>query len=230
MYELEDTHWWFLAKRMFIETVLPKKERKYRILDMGCGTGGVSRFLQEWGHVDCVEGFQYALPFLRKRKLKVIQADLMSYSFKSKAYDIVCLFDVLYHRNIKDDAFLIQKAFRALAPGGILCITDCAIPFLYSYHDKQMHARKRYYLPELTGILKVQGFIVSTQTYIFFFVFPIFFVSRLINKIIPFSTVGHISPLINSLFIQVCKFEAMMLQYIPFPIGSSVLIKAIKPL
>ncbi len=229
LYELENTHWWFLAKRIFIETILPQKERKYQILDMGSGTGGLSKFLQAWGHVDCVESSKYAFPFLRKRKLRAIDEDIMRYTCKRNAYDIVCLFDVLYHKDITDDAAIIQKVFTGLVPGGVFCITDCAIPFLYSSHDKRMHARKRYYLSELVKLLEKQGFIVAKRTYIFFFVFPIFFVSRLLNKIIPFSTVGHISPLINSLLIQMCTLEAAMLKYVQFPIGSSVLIKAIKP-
>lgn len=229
LYALEDTHWWFLAKRAFIKTILPKKEKMYRILDMGCGTGGLSAFLENWGSVDRVEGSQYALPFLQKRKLSYIHKDLMTYSGKKNAYDIVCLFDVLYHRNITDDAQIIRKGFSALVPGGVFCITDCAIPFLYSHHDKRMHARKRYYLSELTQLLEKQGFIVVAHTYIYFFVFPIFFVSRLINKIIPLPPVHQIFQPVNVLLTLVCQFEAFLLRFIRFPVGSSVLIKAIKP-
>jgi len=47
--QMEDTHWWFLARRQILSAVLeacvPPGEGK-SLIDIGCGTGGNSAALQ----------------------------------------------------------------------------------------------------------------------------------------------------------------------------------------
>ena len=71
MYALEDTHFWFVGKRLFIQKALknlPKKQN--RILDVGIGTGGTTSFLLRYGTVIGLEEQSQAI----QRKLTLFTA------------------------------------------------------------------------------------------------------------------------------------------------------------
>lgn len=229
MYQLEDTHWWFLAKRLFITSLLPKTSNRMSILDLGAGTGGMTSFLQTYGNVTAIENSPDALPFLTKRKLNTIELNIQHLNkLPAKSYDMICLFDVLYHKKISSDTNVLSDIYTLLAPGGKLLITDSAIPWLFSKHDVVMHARQRYTLRELSQKIESCGFVIQRKTYLYFFTFPVFLLIRLLNKWIQLSNVAPVNPLINRMLLIVCKLEALLLIHVSFPIGSSVCIMATK--
>jgi len=47
---LEDKHFWFLGKRTLIKILLDQHlpNKNLFILDIGCGTGGLTKFLPLW--------------------------------------------------------------------------------------------------------------------------------------------------------------------------------------
>lgn len=230
MYQLEDIHWWFLAKREFIKASLGEKTDQFpKILDLGCGTGGITKYLGLWGKPIGVEHHLDALPFLKKRKVTFTSCRIENFGYRKNSYDLICLFDVLYHKDIRSDVKVINLAYQALKPGGIILITDSALPFLFSLHDKVMHARERYYLDTLVQRVSSTGFIIEKSSYIYFFLFPLFLVSRFVNKFIPFPNVRKTNPFLNQLLLKICQLEAKLFKYISFPIGSSIIIKARKP-
>ena len=53
MFLIEDQHFWFLGKRMFIKILIDKyiPNKNLLILDVGCGTGGLTKFLSNYGKV-----------------------------------------------------------------------------------------------------------------------------------------------------------------------------------
>ena len=52
MYRLEDSHFWFVGKRYFIDSLLNKYKKGIKnILDLGSGTGGATKHLQKYGKV-----------------------------------------------------------------------------------------------------------------------------------------------------------------------------------
>jgi len=228
MAELEDEHWWFLAKRKFIRSLLPPAKGELSILDIGCGTGGTSKFLTQWGDVTGIEQSVFAFPYLKKLRFPFIAVSIEDYSPAKGSFDLICILDVLYHKNIRNDQKVLNKVFMLLRPGGFLCITDCALPSFFSHHDTVMEARTRYSLPELITKVETAGFRVTRASYIYFFVFPLFLVQRLLNKFLRFSTVNRVSSGMNDLLLLLCTLEAWLLQYVNFPIGSSVIILAKK--
>lgn len=224
----EDNHWWFVSKRKFIEKVLPSPNQKLNILDIGCGTGGTSLFLEKWGKVKGVEKSKAAYPYLKRRKIKFIRKSIDNYKIPPDKYNLICLFDVLYHKGIPGDSKILKKVYDALPSGGLVCITDCAIPYLFGFHDITMHARERYFLQNLNNKTENAGFTIIRSSYTFFLLFPLFLVSRLLNKVIPYTTISRPPKLINEILSCICEIEAQFLKFISFPIGSSVIILAKK--
>ena len=52
MYQLEDTYWWFVARRDLVRRLLLRylpKEGSRRIADVGCGTGATLALLRPFG-------------------------------------------------------------------------------------------------------------------------------------------------------------------------------------
>lgn len=228
LYEHEDSHWWFLGKKEFIKSFLPKSENKLKILDLGCGVGGTSIFLENWGSVDRIEISSYASSFLKKRGVKFIKGNIETVNFGRNKYDLICILDVLYHKKIKNIDKILLKSNLALKKGGLILIIDCALPFLFSKHDRKMHAARRFYLSLLTKRVKQANFLIKKKSYIYFFLFPLFAINRIVNKYFNIPTFLKFNKSINKLFYKICYFESLILKRISLPIGSSVIILAQK--
>jgi len=233
MFLLEEKHFWFLGKRIFVKTIIDKyiPNKNLCILDVGCGTGGLTKFLSYYGKVIGIEKNKYAYNLAKKRKLNIKIGDAQKLPFKKSSFNLVTIFDVLYHKNVKDEQKVIKEAKRVLKINGYLLITDSAFNFLKSAHDKVLYGNKRFTLFYLRKILEKEGFTIIKSSYIFFFIFPLIFIKRKILNIFlknEVSDVVDIPKIINWFLIKLISLEAWLLKYISFPIGSSLIILAQK--
>jgi len=150
MFALEDTHWWFLGKRAMVKRYLDlyyNPDKRHRILDVGCGIGGMQRLLGDYGGVSGVDLNLNALRYAKGKCGKdtcICQASALSLPFKDGSFSLVTAFDLLYHRNITDDTQALSELWRVCRKGGYLLVTDPAFEFLRSTHDAATHARHRY--------------------------------------------------------------------------------------
>ena len=105
MYKTEESHWWFKGKRKIIFSQLEDflhGKKIARILDIGCGTGIMMKTFKSYGAVYGVDIERTALNFCLKRGLgNIAQSNATSLPFKSNSFDIVGVFDVLYHKGKK---------------------------------------------------------------------------------------------------------------------------------
>ncbi len=146
MDELEKNHWWFVAKRTFLRLAIDREVgdvSKKKVLDVGCGTGGVMQMLNELG-AECegVDVSEKALEYCRKKNLKVVQGDGIKLPYADNTFDLVISSDVLEH--IEKDFEAVAEVKRVLKPGGVIIATVPAHQRLFSYHDIALHHVRRY--------------------------------------------------------------------------------------
>ena len=232
MYLLEDSHFWFRGKRFFIYTYLQKiKAPLKKILDLGSGTGATTKFLENFGIVTGLEKNLYAISLARKRGLKIIQGEAANLPFKKNSFDLVTVFDVLYHKNIKDINVVLKEIYRVLKPGGYLLITDCAFAFLSGKHSQELQESRRFTLKSLDNILNQASFQIVASSYMYTLLLPLIFLKRnFFDRLFTGKTsdVFKLPNLINNLFTIWLKFESHLLKYINLPLGSSLIILAKK--
>lgn len=234
MYKHYRSYWWYKAKSLFIQTYLsflPTK-RKLHILDAGCGAGTNLDMLRLWGNVQAMDVSPIAVALCKKQGYDfVIKASLNKLPYNKNSFDVITLFDVLYHKNIRDDITSLTYLRTYLKSGGHLLITDCAFQFLFGSHDKRNHAKTRYTRAELIYKLRISGFTIIRCSYIFCLTFPIFILSRLLEKLGFFRSIKSeysIPIWINNTLILVERLENIFLRYCDFPFGSSIIILAKK--
>lgn len=101
-----------------------------RVLEIGCGTGGVTRTLARWPKVDEAVGIDPSAVFLAKarelgraiRNLSFEQGDGRSLPFADESFDVVVVHTTLCH--VPDPEGLAAEAFRVLRPQGWLAVFD----------------------------------------------------------------------------------------------------------
>ena len=122
MFEIEDKHWWYLGLHDLIMVILDRflPNRPLRVLDVGCGTGGLMSIMAKSGHqVDGVDVSPDALAYCRKRGLRtLIRADLNDWTPEPDCYDVITCIDVLYHAWIRNDVKILKSLAYGLKGNG----------------------------------------------------------------------------------------------------------------
>lgn len=191
MYEaherLEDTHWWFEGRRRVLREVLrrhllPRTPR--RLLDVGCGTGGMFPLLQEFGEVTGAEGSPDALARARRRFPAVrIEPCVLPDELPAGTWDVVTAFDVIEHL---DEPIAALRTMRARLPwDGQVVVTVPAFQALWSQHDEVNHHRRRYARLELVSQLSSAGLKVTWVSYFNTLLFPAVAAARVVERLRP---------------------------------------------
>jgi SAM-dependent methyltransferase len=171
MMALEDTHWWFRGKRLLVASLLARGRIAdgARLLDVGCGTGGLLRALARHGQVVGVDSAECALAFCRERGLAVARTSGAALPFKTATFDGCVMMDVLEH--LDDELPVLRETRRVLRPGGALITSVPAFRALWSQHDETFEHRRRYVRSALVEVVRRAGFHVEWSSYTNFGVF-----------------------------------------------------------
>lgn len=195
--ELEADHWWFVARRAIVREVLEEYvgvggvER--RILDVGCGTGGMLPLLARYGDVAGVEAEPSAVEQCRATfpEFPVRLGSLPSGVVGHGTYDLVTAFDVIEH--IEDDRGALQSLAGVVEPGGILLVTVPALAWLWSDHDVLNGHHRRYDKKRLVDALQGAGLTVLHVSYFNTILLPVVAVARLAQRLRPAKAASHLT-------------------------------------
>lgn len=233
--KMEDTHWWFAARREILRAVIEKhlEKRPACILDAGCGTGGNLGILRSLGgRVKAMEINPFAAAVAAdKHGAEVFSGSLPdNVPFPVESFDLIALFDVLEH--VQDDDQALTVLASRLRPGGCLVVTVPAFPFLWSNHDEVHNHKRRYLAPDLAGKIERCGLNIIFFSYFNFYLFPIIALVRVIHRALPIKPRnGDLSmpaPILNSLLRYIMSSEAKLLQKTRLPFGVSLVAVARK--
>lgn len=170
LYRAEDSHFWFTARNRIVGDAVRsafagRESERLDVLEIGCGSGNVTRVLQAAlpnARVVGVDLFADGFAYARSRGVRrLVHADIARSPFRG-GFDLVGMFDVLEH--IPDDETALANAHRILRPGGILLLTVPAHMYLWSYFDEASHHCRRYECADLAARAKAAGFEVEYAT------------------------------------------------------------------
>lgn len=174
-FEIEDTHWYFVAKRRILGSVIDRLDLPpdARILDVGCGTGGALPFLAGYGRPYGVDVAAAAVTRAARRGHGgLARGDLLrGLPFRDGVFDLALAMDVLEH--VDDDIGALTEIQRVLRPGGRAIVTAPAFMSLWGPHDVAAHHCRRYRLPEMVARAEAAGLEMERATYFNTFLFPI---------------------------------------------------------
>jgi SAM-dependent methyltransferase len=238
MYRLEDHHWWFVGKRLLVTALLADAlaAPRPRILDAGCGTGGMLahlRGISPGARAVGTDPSALALALCKRRGLAAVaRAEAGHLPFRRADFDVVLLLDVLEH--VRDEGALLAAVRRVLRPGGTVLVSVPAYQWLWSVHDEALHHVRRYTARRLRHALAEAGFIVDRLTYTNIAALPPAVIVRALLPRLGLVRAdgtdrGQVAPWVNRLLIRAYRAEARLVRHASLPAGLSVAAVATHP-
>jgi SAM-dependent methyltransferase len=99
--ELEERHWWFIARRRILLGVLEQNlpaKGELEILDAGCGGGATMERLRSYGRVCGMEISEEAVEYNRERGRGVVSGSIEEMPFGDESFDLALALDVIEGR------------------------------------------------------------------------------------------------------------------------------------
>jgi SAM-dependent methyltransferase len=228
MCELEEQHWWFVARRSILEFFIKKNTKpSAQILEIGAGTGGNLEMLMRHGKVTAIEPNDFAREKIREKfseKISAVNGKLPNgLNLQNQSFDLICLFDVLEH--VEEDLASLSELKKFLNPDGKIIITVPAFQFLWGKHDEKLHHHRRYNFHNLENLIKNSGFTAEKITYFNCILFPLAASFRLFEKITHHQSnkQPHGLPPFNKFLTMIFSSEKFWLKNFNFYFGLSLL-------
>lgn len=236
MFEVEDRMWWYRTLHDRVMEEIKSYSADYRslkILDAGCGTGGLLTRLRAEGIRD-MEGFDYnehAVEFSKSRGLPVSRKNITHPDYPPQSFDVVISDDVLYQLDNPELLDALHGIYRALKPGGIFITNNNAFSVFGGIHDIAVGSKRRFVRADFDDFLtNVPGFRIVKATYWSLFLSPLILGVRLFQKLQlkmgrvkageVRSDVSLPPEPVNRLLYRICTLERGLLKSAPF--GSSL--------
>lgn len=213
-------HWWFAGRRAVIQAALHRYlPAGSRLLDVGCGTGGLSAELAREYRVTAADPSAPAVAIARSRGIDAIE--MQPGRPLPGGFDAACAFDVLEH--VDDDVALARQLTQAVRPNGIVAVTVPAYRSLWSSMDELGGHRRRYRLRQLAQVMAAAGVRRLHASYFNAMLFPALVAGHLIGM----PRKGHeLEPPprpLNRLLSGIFRAESAASARLTIPFGGSIL-------
>jgi SAM-dependent methyltransferase len=243
LYEQEERFWWYRGMhRLVLRQITPlltalgcSREGGARVLDAGCGTGGMLARLYERGRPFGIDFHPDALRLARRRgPFPLCRGSVTRLPYRGGSFDAAVSLDVLYHRGVESDLDALREVRRCLRPGGMLVLNLPAYESLRSSHDAVIHTARRYRRDALRRLLGEAGFETVRLTYWNTLLFPGLALVRLLRarrggRTPEQSDVRPLPAPLNELLAAVLGTERAWLAKGDLPFGLSLLAVARNP-
>mgnify|MGYP000370761141 CR=1 FL=1 len=235
LYKVESNHFWFKCRRKKIVNFFKKYISTHqKIIEIGAGTGSVSRALVNEGYKPAVgelhlSGLYYAKTYGIK---DLYQFDLFSPPFLNE-FECVGMFDVLEH--LEEGTLAIKSVAKMLKPKGRIVLTVPAHNWLWNRDDKIAGHKRRYSKETLVSVVESSGFSVLEVRYFFIFILPLLWLRTVVNSDSDkpvtdeeYNVDIKINPVINWVLLVLCDLEEKVNKYLPNIMGGSLILVAEK--
>lgn len=224
----ESLHWWFMARRLILSSIIRKLNlpNGAMILEVGCGTGGNLKMLACFGEVYAFEMNPVARMYAEELKCAEIAFGYCpnNMPFQNLRFDLICIFDVLEHIDQDLETLVMLKAL--LKNNGSIVISVPSYKWLYGPHDKFLHHKRRYSKAGLMNIFYVAKLKAIKLSYFNSFLLPIAVLVRVKDKIIGNSATTALNIprfFLNEFLKNIFAFERFILEHFNLPFGLSLL-------
>jgi SAM-dependent methyltransferase len=233
-YELMDVAesgmWWYRALHARIADALVGVTG--RVLDAGCGTGGLLAALAVRAPSLRPVGLEFSAFAARRAAAKsravVVRGSVNAMPFADASFEAAVAADVLCHAAV-DPAAALAELRRVLRPGGRLVVNMPAFAWLQSAHDRRVHNARRQTAAELRAALAAAGFTRIRARYWNGLLLPLMIVERKLfaRRQDAASDVAAFPPWLDTILHGITALERRL--PFPLPAGGSVLATAEAP-
>ena len=225
MHQSETTLWWYQhLHNQVLYTVqqyfLP--ERNPRILDAGCGTGGLLLRLQQNGYTNLcaldasIDAVNFATA---KTGVPVVHGYIQETAihFYEQQFDVICCMDVMTYLVDEEIITVLRQFLQMLKPGGILITNNNAFKAFKGTHDHQVGIIKRFTAKDFERYAKAADYTIIKNRYWNFLLSPLVWAIRKWKLLQHYTGITHASEIssdltvpssfINNSCIQILKLE-----------------------
>ena len=182
MIAVEKEHPWYQARLNFVKALLDSKNpSNTKILDFGCGSGGVLSECIAMGFLD-VKGMDTSIDCIESVRARGVACQLLTNGLPvlENEYDLILCLDVLEH--LEHDQIYLELFKSGLHENGKILITVPAHSFLWSPHDVFNHHFRRYSRKSLINLVDGSGLKIDNIRYWNSTLFPIFLFVRPLSR------------------------------------------------
>jgi SAM-dependent methyltransferase len=241
MAQAELRHWWYRSLHHRVLRALRRYSvsREARLIDAGCGTGGMLMFLRKRGFEN-LAGYDvcpHAITIANQRALPVELMDLRELDQVTPpgSADVFISNDTLYFLTAAEQKQFLATCERALKPGGVLILNLPALDAFRGIHDLSVGIERRFSKSEARMLLDAAGFSIVQLDFWPFFLSPFIYLARRSQRSrlqrSPRATIRsdvEVPPFpLNQLLEFITRVENAL--FSRKPIGSSLFIVARKP-
>jgi SAM-dependent methyltransferase len=218
--------WWYRALHARLIDALGTVEG--RVLDAGCGTGGLLATLRARRPRLTLVGLEWSAFAAARASAKsaamIARGSVNAMPFADASFDAAIAADVLCHAAVDPDRALGELR-RVLRPGGRLVINLPAYQWLLSAHDRRVHNARRHTARQTVRLLREAGFTQVRARYWNGLLLPLMLAQRkLLSRRDAASDVAPIPPWLDVTLHGMTEIERRL--PFPLPFGGSVLATA----